>query len=140
MKQFNIIVVFDENREHVLLCKRRKEPYKGLSNFVGGKIEPGEDGFHAAYRELREETSITKEDIALIHFMDFSYHYDVPCRLEVYAGQLHGPVEIKGDENELYWCNADANMFDVSLFAGQGNVGHIMALIKQIELPRVSTL
>lgn len=140
MKQFNIIVVFDENREHVLLCKRRKEPYKGLSNFVGGKIEPGEDGLHAAYRELWEETSITKEDIVLIHFMDFSYHYGKPCRLEVYAGQLHGPVKVKGDENELYWCNVDVNMFDASLFAGQGNMGHIMSLIKQIELPHVSTL
>lgn len=50
MQGYNIIVVFDERRERVLLCRRRKEPYKGLLNFVGGKIEPGEEGLAAAYR------------------------------------------------------------------------------------------
>ncbi len=135
MKNFNIIVVLDETEEKVLLCKRRKEPYKGLSNFVGGKIEPGEDGLQAAYRELWEETSITKEDIQLFHFMDFIYHHD-PCRLEVYVGKLNGPVTVKGDENKLYWESVDEDMFDAGRFAGQGNMGHIMSLIRQ--LPGVS--
>lgn len=137
MKEYNVIVVFDQSEEKVLLCRRRKEPYKGLSNFVGGKIEPGEDGLHAAYRELWEETSIAKEKIGLFHFMDFTYykdpcHPDVDVRLEVYVGKLTGTVEIKGDENELYWCDAREDMFDTGRFAGQGNMGHIMALLKQL--------
>lgn len=138
MKNYNIIVVFDDKEENVLLCRRRKEPYKGLSNFVGGKIEPGEDGLRAAYRELWEETAITKEEIGLFHFMDFTYYKD-PCdpdvdiRLEVYVGKLGGPVEVKGEENELYWCSAGEDMFDTTRFAGQGNMGHIMALLKQLS-------
>ena len=39
MKKMNIIVVFDETIEHVLMCKRTKEPYKDMYNLVGGKIE-----------------------------------------------------------------------------------------------------
>lgn len=134
MQGYNVIVVFDEKKEKVLLCRRCKNPYKGLSNFVGGKIEPGEEGMHAAYRELWEETGISKERITLSHFMDFTYYYNAPnepCWLEVYVGRLKGPCPVAGDENELYWGDAREDMFDVSRFAGHGNMGHMMALIAQ---------
>ena len=39
MRGYNIIVVYNENADKILMCKRKKEPYKGLANFVGGKIE-----------------------------------------------------------------------------------------------------
>jgi 8-oxo-dGTP diphosphatase len=55
------------------MCRRKKNPYKDLLNFVGGKIEPGEDHMDAAYRELWEETAIRKSDIRLTHVMDLSY-------------------------------------------------------------------
>ena len=56
----NVIAVFDKSRTKCLFCKRRKDPYKGLYNFVGGHAEDGEDGFTAAYRELYEETGALK--------------------------------------------------------------------------------
>ena len=55
MKIMNVIAVYDLRREHVLMCIRSKNPYKGMINFVGGKVEPGEAGLAAAYRELAEE-------------------------------------------------------------------------------------
>ena len=51
MKKYNVIVVFNEAADRILMCRRRKDPYKGLSNFVGGKVEKGESGLNAAYRE-----------------------------------------------------------------------------------------
>ena len=65
MKGYNVIVVFNKEADKMLMCKRVKDPYKGLSNFVGGKIEKDENCYDAAYRELFEETSIKKEDIQL---------------------------------------------------------------------------
>ena len=59
----------------------------GMWNSVGGKIEKGENGLEAAYRELYEETSITKNDVNLVHLMDFTYHLD-NCYVEVYVGKL----------------------------------------------------
>ena len=134
MQGYNLIVVFDERRERVLLCRRRKEPYKGLLNFVGGKIEPGEEGLAAAYRELREETGLTEADISLFHFMDLTYYRGAPCRLEVYAGRLKGPAQARGEENQLIWQAAKEDMFDRTRFAGKGNMGHIMALLEQEDL------
>lgn len=129
MKNYNVIAVFDETGERLLLCRRRKDPYKGLSNLVGGKIETGEDGLEAAYRELWEETSITREDIVLTHLMDFIYHVS-GCRLEVYVGRLRRHVEVAGDENELYWSGLDENYFDIGRYAGEGNIGHILEEVR----------
>lgn len=129
MQGYNIIVVFNERADRLLLCRRRKNPYKGLSNFVGGKIEENENGMDAAYRELAEETSITRNDIALSHLMDFTYYYG-NCYLEVYVGKLNKPVTVCGDENDLYWSGCDHDFFDLSQYAGEGNMGHILMQIE----------
>ena len=50
MKGYNIIVVFDETAEKVLMCRRRKKPYQGLANFVGGKINKGAACFLAVFQ------------------------------------------------------------------------------------------
>ena len=57
---YNCIIVFNKTKDRALFCKRQKNPYRGLYNFVGGKVEPGEDSETAAYRELFEETGITR--------------------------------------------------------------------------------
>ena len=129
MKGYNIIAVFNETADQWLMCKRKKNPYKGLSNLVGGKIEPGEEGLAAAYRELWEETGITKEQIELFHLADFNYYFS-DLYLEVYVGRVTQPVEVVGDENDLYWSDLDCDFFDMSKYAGEGNIGHILAEIK----------
>ena len=125
MQGYNAIVVFDEKTDGMLMCNRKKNPYKGLSNFVGGKIEENENGFDAAYRELEEETAITRNDIILSHLMDFTYPLD-NCYFEIYVGKLNKHIEVCGDENELYWSELDKNFFDVTQYAGEGILGHIM--------------
>ncbi len=132
MQGYNIIVVFCENADKILMCKRRKNPHKGLSNFVGGKIEENESGLEAAYRELEEETAITKNDIILSHLMDFTYYFE-NCLLEVYVGRLNKSVDVYGNENELYWSTLDHDFFDAAKYAGEGNIGHIMMQIKKHE-------
>ena len=34
-RHLNCIVVFNKDKDKVLFCKRMKEPYKGMYNFVG---------------------------------------------------------------------------------------------------------
>lgn len=73
MRKLNLIVIFNKDLSKILFCIRAKEPYKGLYNFVGGKVENGESNDEAAYRELFEETGISCNDIELEHFMDLNY-------------------------------------------------------------------
>ncbi|TBL80309.1 NUDIX hydrolase [Paenibacillus thalictri] len=129
MQGYNVIMIYNQDMSRLLMCKRLKDPYLGLRNLVGGKIESGETGMEAAYRELREETGISKEDVVLHHIMDFTYYLQ-HCYVEVYAGRLIRDVTVSGDENELFWSGLDENFFDMSLYAGEGNIGHMMEQVK----------
>ena len=128
MKRMNVIVVFDKNKENILMCKRKKEPYKGMYNLVGGKIED-DNNIKEAYRELFEETNITEKDIVLSYFMNLTYiKWDK--ELEVYYGTLNKDVNLVEEVNKLEWVPINDNFFDMKKYAGEGNIGHIIKEIK----------
>ena len=129
MKKMNVIVVFDKDLKQTLMCKRTKEPYMGMYNLVGGKIEKENDDLNEAYRELVEETNITKDDIELTHFMNLTYvKWDK--ELEVYYGVLNKDIELIEEVNKLEWVDINENFFDMTKYAGEGNIGHIIEEIK----------
>jgi 8-oxo-dGTP diphosphatase len=51
---------------HVLLIKRRWDPYKGHWALPGGHVDQGEDTEHAARRELLEETGLNAKRLDYI--------------------------------------------------------------------------
>lgn len=129
MKKYNVVVVFDKDFEKTLMCKRTKEPYKGMYNLVGGKIEKEDDGLNEAYRELYEETNISNEDISLEHFMNIEY-ISFNKMIEVYYGVLNKEVQLVEEVNKLEWIMIDDDFFDMNKYAGEGNIGHIIEEIK----------
>lgn len=129
MKKYNVIVVFDKEFKKTLICKRAKEPYQGMHNLVGGKIEKDNDGLNEAYRELVEETGITDKDISLVHFMNFEYTI-FNKSIEVYYGILNKEITLVEEVNKLEWVDINDNFFDMTKYAGEGNIGHIIEEIK----------
>ncbi len=129
MKKMNVIVIFNKDMTETLMCERTKEPYKGMYNLVGGKIEKENDGLNEAYRELCEETNIKKSDTKLIHFMNITY-IKWNKELEVYYGVLNKDVKLVEEVNKLKWVPIDDNFFDMNKYAGEGNIGHIIEEIK----------
>lgn len=129
MKKYNVIVILDKDMKNTLMCKRTKEPYMGMYNLVGGKIEKDNDGINEAYRELVEETNISKEDTNLINFMNIEY-VSMNKVLEVYFGILNKEVKLIEEVNKLEWVSIEDNFFDMNKYAGEGNIGHIIEEIK----------
>ena len=129
MRKLNLIVVFSTNLDKVLFCIRAKEPYKGLYNFVGGKVENGETNDDAAYRELFEETGISRENIKLDHFMDLNY-FKYENNLQVYYGILKHEVNLIEEKNKLEWVTINDELLNNSKFAGNYNIPHIIRQIK----------
>ena len=125
MKKVNVILVYNNTQDKILMCKREKDPYKGKFNLVGGKVEQNEDELNAAYRELQEETGITRKDINLTHIMNFQYKIS-DLELEVFAGILNKNVDLIEEANKLYWMDKEENFFDLDKFAGEGNIGHML--------------
>ena len=130
MKKLNVIMVYNNEENKILMCKREKEPYKGKFNLIGGKVEKNENELHAAYRELQEETGITDKDITLTHIMNFQYKMQ-DMELEVYAGKLNKKVDLIEELNKLYWIDKNENFFDLEKYAGEGNIGH---MVQQVEI------
>ncbi|MCI9188662.1 MAG: hypothetical protein HFH84_03360 [Lachnospiraceae bacterium] len=42
-------------------------------------------------------------------------------------------MEVHGDENELYWSGLDEDFFNLSRYAGRGNIGHILEEIRSVS-------
>ena len=130
MKRMNVIAVYNPEKDKLLMCKRTKNPYKGLYNFVGGKIDVENDDLNEAYRELKEETNISKDDIDLVHIMRSTY-YQAGLELEVFYGVLKHDVNLIEEVNKLEWIDIEGeNFFDMNKYAGEGNIGHILEWIK----------
>lgn len=74
-----------------------------------GGIDDGEEELNAAYRELREETSITKKNVKLLAMSNDWYSYDLPVELVsklwngIYIGQKQKwfLMEFIGNDDEI---------------------------------------
>ena len=130
----NCIVVFNRGKDAVLFCKRKKEPYAGLLNFVGGKVEVGETSEDAAYRELWEETGIGRKQLCLYRLMDITYYYQ-EFVLEMYVGKLEEDVTLREEKNPLLWIPLAENFADPDRFAGEQNIAHIINVALKYPIP-----
>lgn len=123
MREMAVILVYSEDGARMLTHARTGDPYRGLYDLVGGRCG-GESALACAYRVLREETGIEREEIDLRHAMDFAYHTTQWC-VQVFAGQLRGPLAV---EPPLCWVPLEGtDFFDAGVYAGDGYIGHILS-------------
>ncbi len=127
---YNLCLVLNQDESKILMGYRSKDPYKGLYNLLGGKIEEGEDSLISAYRELEEESGITKEDISLIPFMDYVWH-PLDMEMKVFIGKVNKDVKLVKEIHDLYWLDTNENFYDMKKFAGEGNIGHMVEIYRQ---------
>ena len=127
--KYNCSIVFSPDGGKVLMCRRMKEPFKGKLNLVGGKREAGESALDGAYRELFEETGISKEDIRLVFLMEMDYPF-LGYDLEIFYGFLTAQKALKEEINPLVWVSAEDDFTDSERYAGAGNITHMINVIR----------
>lgn len=105
-------VIFDHGR--VLLIERGQEPLKGWWTLPGGLVETGERLDHALRREVREETGLEVEPLAVAAIFErimpdeagrIEFHYviiDYLCRA------VGGRLEWGSDVSGAQWVELDA--------------------------------
>jgi 8-oxo-dGTP diphosphatase len=129
MQLYNLVMVLNQEQNKILMLYRSKNPYKDLYNLPGGKIEDNEDFLLSAYRELYEETGITDKDIKLQPYIDFTWH-QLSMEMKVFFGVLNKEVELVDEIHKLSWHDLNENFFDITKYAGEGNIGHMVEIYK----------
>lgn len=103
-----LTLVFNKDFSKVLMCYHEKQH---AYNFIGGYSTQGESEMDASYRELIEETGISKGAIELMfvryeHVTCKSSYYKSPSwSMMVTAGILKSDIELKPEVNRLEWVD-----------------------------------
>ena len=89
--------------EKFMICQRPAHKARGLLwEFVGGKVEPGENKEQALIRECREELAVTLavDDM----FMDVTHEYpDLTAHLTLFNATITEGDPQKLEHNDIRW-------------------------------------
>jgi ADP-ribose pyrophosphatase YjhB (NUDIX family) len=98
----------------VLVVRRARAPANGLFSLPGGVVETGETLHEAVMREVREETSITIEPVALAGFRETIIR-DKDNRVERHfvilpfaARWIAGEADLNEELSEARWVDPEA--------------------------------
>lgn len=126
MKKYVLGMVFDPSFEHLLLMKRKKNPYNGLLNGIGGKIDEGETPLESIQREFKEETEFESYNrLELMFTMQFENE-----EMHVYFIEVDKQViKVKENHEGIYdWYEVNDSFFDClnEELAGGGNLPYFI--------------
>jgi 8-oxo-dGTP pyrophosphatase MutT (NUDIX family) len=98
MQQYTLGIALTADHKNVVLIKKNRPEWQvGTLNFVGGKVEEGEEPFRAQCREFREETGIVTFPHEWTRFGSLHGH-DYLVHLFYMANDSVNEVETKTDE------------------------------------------
>jgi 8-oxo-dGTP diphosphatase len=96
-------VIFNSNKDQVLLIKRGKDPFKDYWAFPGGRVEQTDSNLlEAAKRELREETNI--EDVDLTYYTTVGNNTRDPrgfCVTSIFVGYLKDGSNVRAGDDAV---------------------------------------
>ncbi len=121
-------------RDDLVLLQKAPETKKifpGYYNGIGGHVERGEDVYHGAVRELREEAAISCGDLALCGTVMIDVEEEQGILLFVFSGsEVNGEIR-SSDEGTLHWV-------EISRLSSIKVVEDIPELVDRIQQARNS--
>ena len=137
LKEYVLGVVFSFDKKEILLMKRKKDPYNGLINGIGGKVESTETHLAAMKREFGEESGLSIDSIKEIeHMMSISFPEEI---LHAYFIKLKTKVNLVVEENHegtYFWEVITNKLLDCNNndLAGEGSLSYFIKFAQDIYI------
>ncbi|HKK77667.1 MAG TPA: NUDIX domain-containing protein [Saprospiraceae bacterium] len=93
------------HEDQFMLLKRAKPPHRGKYVPVGGKLEPYEDPYTAAKRELQEETGLMIDHLHYCGVLIETAPVDYNWQCNIYLADIDFMSPPFCDEGELEWIS-----------------------------------
>ncbi len=98
-----LIFIFHEDKVLLLQGAKNKKIWAGLYNGIGGHVEPGEDIYSAAIRELEEETGLTQIPLNLAGVIHVDTQLGAGVLISVFRGSVVDTQVKASSEGALHW-------------------------------------
>ncbi len=115
--QVDVIIFCKIDGEYKYLMMQRTDERGGFWQPVTGGVEEGEKIVDAVYREVYEESGYTKDRIARIIDLDYSFQFklknkDFYITEYVFAAEVTDPdfVRLEKEHQKVEWCNFDESV------------------------------
>lgn len=130
-KLMNMTMVYDREKDQVLvLDKRKRYGWEGLT-FCGGKVDEGESFYASAIRELYEESGLLASDLELVGhvqwIIDGRREVGVLYQTDKYTGEIQA-----SKEGDLSWMTLD------ELEKAEGKSASMAEILKVYRDPKIS--
>lgn len=98
-----LIFIFYKDEILLLLGASDKKIWANLFNGIGGHVEPGEDIYSAAQRELLEETGITCDSLKQNGTIIIDINNSEGIEIHIFSGNVKSKNIVSSKEGELHW-------------------------------------
>lgn len=138
MKRYVLVLLFNEDMSKILLMKRKKNPYIGLYNGIGGKIDGSESVFECCLRETIEEINVNLDNPKLLVTCTYPESNELHKNSNIELNVMYDITEesefVENEEGTFEWLPVDF-VLDTNnkCIAGYGNVGLFTREILNIE-------
>lgn len=99
MKKIEVVAAIIKEDDKILATQRGYGEFKGMWEFPGGKIEPGESAKDALIREIQEELEAEIEVGELVDTVEYDYpqfHLTMQC---FFSTVIRGKIVLKEHED-----------------------------------------
>ena len=120
MKKIEVVAAIIEKKNQFLATQRGYGEFKGMWEFPGGKVEPGENKQDALLREIEEELNVNiliKQYLCTVDYQYPTFHLTMHCYIcKIDQGDIilyeHLAAKwlIADELNQLEWLPADIDV------------------------------
>ena len=100
-----VVMLYTPDKKYLVLARRAHKPEVGKLDFIGGFLDVGESFEQAAYREMQEESGLSKDDLGELKYVTSIYNayqwegVEVPTTSVCFVAEIRNDKQLKAGDD-----------------------------------------